>query len=152
MDTTTAPDPIVPDSGPATCEQRREATIALLDAASRDDWDAVLAGYSPDVVWINPPTAGPWAGRFEGIDAVASMFAEYLAFFDGTFTQEIVDVCASPDRSVVLLVERGAKFGHTYENRALWTSRFDESGRIIEVVAVDRDLHAAESFWNAVTG
>ncbi len=152
METTTATaDPRRSSHELPTAEDRRVATINLLRAALDEDWDTVLATYSPDIVWMNPVTAGPWAGRFEGIEAVATMFAEYTAFFEGSFAPEVIDVCASPERSVALVVERGVKAGHVYENRAMWTSLFDDDGRIIEVVTVDRDLESAKAFWDSVS-
>ena len=69
---------------PTTLEQRRDAMVALHEAAASEDWATVLAAYHPDIVWTNDPGAGPWAGRFEGIDALANMFGEYLEFLGGT--------------------------------------------------------------------
>lgn len=134
-----------------TLDERRRAALALHRAADAGDWDRVLAAYDPAVVWVNDPGAGPWAGRFEGIDAVAQMFAEYLAFLEGTFTQEVVDVCASEDRTMSLVVERGSKHGLLYENRAVWISRYRD-GLITEVLTVDLDRDAALEFWGAVAG
>lgn len=136
---------------PTTLEQRRDAMVALHEAAASEDWATVLAAYHPDIVWTNDPGAGPWAGRFEGIDALANMFGEYLEFLGGTFTQELIDVCVSEDRSMSFVIERGSKDGHLYENRAVWITRFVD-GLIVEVITLDLDRDAALDFWGAVSG
>jgi ketosteroid isomerase-like protein len=132
-----------------TLEERRRFTVALHEAGAAEDWDTVLAAYAPDIVWINDPGAGPWAGRFEGIDAVATMFTEYLAYLEGTFTQEIIDVCVSEDRAMTFLIERSAKNGFEFENRAVWIARF-EGDKVVEVITVDLDRDDALAFWAAV--
>ncbi len=78
------------------------------------------------------------------------MFGEYLQFLDGTFTQEVVDVCVSADRSMSFVIERGSKGGHEYENRAVWVCRFADD-RIVEVLTVDLDRDAALEFWASAT-
>jgi ketosteroid isomerase-like protein len=134
-----------------TLEERREAVLAVHRAADAGDWDRVLAACDPEIVWVNDPGAGPWAGRFEGVEAVATMFGEYLEFLDGTFTYEVVDVCVSAERSMSFVIERGAKGGHAYENRAVWIWRFN-GGWIVDVLTVDLDRDAALEFWRSVTG
>lgn len=133
-----------------TLEQRREAVLGIHAAAAAGDWATVLAAYDPAIVWTNDPGAGPWAGRFEGVEAVAQMFDEYLTFLGGTFTQEVIDVCVSGDRSMSFVVERGSKDGHPYENRAVWILRHVD-GLVVEVITVDLDRDAALEFWRAVT-
>ena len=133
-----------------TLEDRRAAVLALHAASAADDWETVLAGFHPDVVWENDPGAGPWAGRFEGVDAIATMFTEYLAFLEGTFTSEVLDVCVSPERSASLVVERATKAGHVFENRAVWIWRFEDD-LIVEVTTVDLDRDQALAFWASVT-
>lgn len=125
--------------------------LDIHQAATDEDWATVLAAYDPDIVWTNDPGAGPWAGRFEGVDAVANMFAEYLEFLGGTFTTEVIDVCVSGDRSMSFVVERGSKDGLRYENRAVWINRFVD-GLVVEVITVDLDRDAALEFWGAVAG
>ena len=116
-------------------------------------WDEIargLAAYDPGIVWVNDPGAGPWAGRFEGIEAVARMFGEYLDFLEGTFTMEVLDVCASPDRTTSFLVERATKAGRPYENRAVWITRW-QGDVVVEVITVDLDRDDALEFWRSVT-
>ena len=97
-------------------QERIHAARALHAAGQAGDFDAVLAAYHPQVVWTNDAGAGPWAGRIDGIDDVAEMFARFLTFFEGTFTQELLDVCASAEnRTVMVLREMGVKDGHRFE-------------------------------------
>lgn len=131
-------------------DERRRRALSLHAAGAAGDFDTVLAAYHPDIVWTNDLAAGPWAGTFRGIDEVATMFIEFTQFFDGTFTQDVVDSFASPDRSILLLHERGAKDGHVFDNRALWVSR-DVDGLTVEMWTLDQDRSAAEAFWSAIT-
>jgi ketosteroid isomerase-like protein len=131
-------------------EARREAALAIHRAAEAGDFETVLAAYDPGIVWVNDPGAGPWAGRFEGIEAVARMFGEYLDFLEGTFTMEVLDVCASPDRTTSFLVERATKAGRPYENRAVWITRW-QGDVVVEVITVDLDRDDALEFWRSVT-
>lgn len=137
------------DATTQTAEGLRAAALALHAASEAGDFETVLAAFDPDVVWVNDAGAGPWAGRYEGIDAVAGMFAEFLGFFEGTFVQEVVDVCTSDDRAVVVHQEWGEHGGHTFENRAVWVHRY-EGGRIVEVWTFDVDRDAGAAFWAAV--
>jgi ketosteroid isomerase-like protein len=129
-------------------ERIREAR-ALHAAAQAGDFEPVLAGYDPHVVWTNDAAAGPWAGRIEGIDAVTEMFVGFLTFFEGTFTQELLDVCVSADRTVLLLREMGVKAGHSFDNRAVYVLRH-AGDRIAEVTTLDLDRADAVRFWEAV--
>ncbi|MBX3314375.1 MAG: nuclear transport factor 2 family protein [Actinobacteria bacterium] len=130
-------------------DERRRLTLAMHEAAAVDDFDTVLATYDPGIVWINGPGAGPWAGRFEGVEAVATMFVEFMTFLEGTFTTEVVDVCVSEDRAVSLLLEHASKDGVEFENQAVWITRFD-GDKVVEVTAVDLDQDGALAFWAAV--
>ena len=129
-------------------ERIREAR-ALHAAGQAGDFETVLASFDPDVVWTNDAGAGPWAGRTEGIDAVAEMFAGFLTFFEGTFNQELLDVCASSERTVTLLRELGVKDGHQFDNRAVWVHRY-AGDCIVEVTTLDIDRDAVVRFWEAV--
>lgn len=142
---------VQPDIEVTTLEGLRERGLELHRAASEGDFETVLASYRPDIVWINGPTAGPWEGRFVGVDAVANMFSEYMEFLEGSFTMDVIDVCVSDDRAISYLLERGEKDGKSFANRAVWIARLD--GELIwEVQAVDLDTESLMQFWAAVAG
>jgi len=130
-------------------QERIRAARALHAAGQAGDFDAVLAAYDPEVVWTNDAGAGPWAGRIEGVAAVADMFAGFITFFEGTFTQDLLDVCASVDRTVLVLHEKGVRVGHRFDNRAVWVHRH-AGDRIVEVTTLDADRDEVERFWEAV--
>lgn len=133
----------------SSLDERSRRAISLHAAGAAGDFDTVLAAYHPDIVWTNGLAAGPWAGTFRGIDEVATMFIEFTQFFEGTFTQDVVDSFASPGRTILLLHERGEKGGHVFDNRALWVSR-DVDDLTVEMWTLDQDRSAAEAFWSAV--
>lgn len=48
------------------------------DAFGREDLDAVLAAFAPDIVWQTPPTL-PWSrGDYQGHDGVLAYFQSFL--------------------------------------------------------------------------
>jgi ketosteroid isomerase-like protein len=125
------------------------AARASFVAGSTGDFEGVLAGYHPDLVWTNDSAAGPWAGTFEGTGAVATMFIEFTAFMEGTFAQELLDVCASDEHVAMLLLETGMKDGYQFRNRAVYLGRYKD-GLLVEMTTLDRDREAAAAFWQAV--
>ena len=133
----------------STLDDRIRAARALHAAGQAGDFETVLAALDPGVVWTNDAGAGPWAGRTEGVEAVAEMFAGFLTFFEGTFTQELLDVCASAERTMTLLHEVGVKDGHRFDNRAVWVHRH-AGERVVEVTTLDLDRDGVVRFWEAV--
>ena len=144
MDTTTNQNTTI-----TPADERVRLTRAMHDAAAAGDFDTVLAAFDPGIVWVNDVGAGPWVGRFEGFDAVATMLAEFLGFFEGTFATDVVDLCGSADRSVSVLDERATKDGVGYENRAVWVFRF-EGDKVVEEITADLDRDEALAFWAKV--
>ena len=115
----------------------------------RGEVEAVLATFHPDIVWISDETAGPWAGAFYGIEAVATMILEFQTFSEGTFAQEVVDLLSSAHRLGSELRETGRKDGHEYANASLWVSRVVD-GLTTEVRTLSFDPEPARRFWAAV--
>jgi ketosteroid isomerase-like protein len=76
-----------------------ERTRAILRAADRADFDAILPFYGPDAIW---DTRG--GGTFEGVDAIRGLWEEYYGIFDDLRieVEEIVDF----GDGVVLAVNR----------------------------------------------
>jgi len=122
---------------------------AALTAADQGDYELVSGIFRPDVHWINDIGAGPYR-EAHGIEEVFAMLGQWNGLFDGTFHEEIIDVCGSDDNVVAILHERGSVSGHQFDNLALFRFELDAEGRVVSVRTYDRDREAIEGFWAAV--
>jgi ketosteroid isomerase-like protein len=137
--------------GMSTLSDHPNADLVREVAAGAADGDItrLVEFLHPDVVWTNDVAAGPWAGTFEGRDRVLAAFGEFLAFMDGTFRQDLVDVWADDGHVVELLHETGTKDGHRFDNRAVYVLEIDR--RVVtQAWTIDFDREAAAEFWRAV--
>ncbi len=134
---------------PDLSTEHRDRALAAFTAAQAGDFGPALSGLHPDIVWTNDTAAGPWAGTFRGVDAVATMLLEFTAFMEGTFHQDLLDLAGSDDHVVLVLRERGERAGHRFDNRAVYVQRLVD-GLTVEVYTRDRDREAAAEFWTAV--
>ena len=68
------------DTEPTTTTTPAELAVAaeaLWRSIHAGDVEAVLASFDPNITWVNDETGGPWAGTFQGVDAVAVMSLEF---------------------------------------------------------------------------
>lgn len=103
----------------------------------------------PDVSWHNDIGAGPWRD-IQGRSQLLEMLGAFGELFEGTFTQELVDVCASDDNVVAILHEFGTARGQRFDNLALYRYELGPDATYIRVRTYDRDREAIEAFWSAV--
>ena len=103
----------------------------------------------PDVSWTNDIGAGPWR-QIEGRSVLLEMFGAWGALFDGTFTHELVDVCASDSNVVAILHESGTARSQRFDNLALYRYEVGPDQTYLRVRTYDRDREAIEAFWAAV--
>ena len=122
---------------------------AFDDLWERGELEPTLRLLRDDVVWINDIGAGPFH-RGEGKESVLALFAEWMALFDGGFTHELVDICASDHNVVEILHEVGTARGQRFDNLALYRYELDDDGLVTHVRTYDRDREAIDAFWAAV--
>ncbi len=122
-------------------------TQATWDQINDGDYTHALDDIRDDVVLDNGPGAGKWR-HIEGKDAYVNMMMEFIPLFGDTWNQRGTCVYAD-DRTSVSLVEETGKVvsGDSFENMAIWISRFDQDGKIDRQWTVDLDHEALESFW-----
>lgn len=138
------------DTQPTTTPaQLAEAARALWDSIHAGDVEAVLASFDPDITWVNDESGGPWAGTFQGVDAVAGMVLEFQMFFDGTFAQEVIDIATSGRRIVSVIRETATKGGHAFVNDSVWIAEVVD-GRTTAMHTLSLDSAPARRFWAAV--
>jgi len=110
------------------------------------DIEPTLQLMRDDVVWINDIGAGPFH-RGDGKESLLALVTEWMALFDGTFTQELVDICASDHNVVEILHETGTAQGQRFDNLALYRYELDDNGLVTHVRTYDRDRQAIDEFW-----
>jgi ketosteroid isomerase-like protein len=110
------------------------------------DIEPTLQLMRDDVVWINDIGAGPFH-RGDGKESLLALVTEWMALFDGTFTQELVDICASDHNVVEILHETGTAQGQRFDNLALYRYELDDNGLVTRVRTYDRDRQAIDEFW-----
>lgn len=138
------------DTQPTTTPaQLAGAASALWDSIHAGDVEAVLASFDPEITWVNDETAGPWAGTFQGVDAVAGMVLEFQLFFGGTFAQEVIDLATSSRRIVSIIRETATKDGHAFANDSVWIAEIVH-GRTTSMHTLSLDPEPARRFWAAV--
>jgi ketosteroid isomerase-like protein len=91
-----------PKDSAAMSENLAERVGALLRAADRADFDAILAVYAPDAVWVVVDADL----RFEGVDAIRGLWQEWYGGYEDFRVQprEITDYGAG---IVLALIEQG---------------------------------------------
>jgi hypothetical protein len=122
---------------------------AALTMANEGEYGLISEILRPDVHWSNDIGAGPYR-EAHGIEEVFTLLGQWNALFDGTFQEEIIDVCGSDDNVVAIMHETGSVNGHRFDNLALFRFELDAEGRVAEVRSYDRDREAIEGFWAAV--
>jgi hypothetical protein len=78
------------------------------------------------------------------------MLGAWGELFDGTFTQELLDVCASDSNVVAILHEFGTARGQHFDNLALYRHEIGPDGTYVRARTYDRDREAIEAFWAVV--
>ena len=113
------------------------------------DATAMVGLIDPDVTWTNDIGAGPWRD-IQGRAQLLEMLGHWSELFDGTFTQQLVDVCGSDDNVVAILQESGTARGQRFANLALYRYEIGPDATYVRVRTYDRDREALEAFWSAV--
>jgi ketosteroid isomerase-like protein len=113
-DESTTPDPV-------------ELVRGILEAANREDWDAILAHYAPDAVW----DMSDGMGLFEGPSAIRGFWQDWWSSYEWLEidVQEILDV----GNGVVLAAFhlKGAPRGTTAEVQTRMALIYEWAGGVI---------------------
>lgn len=128
--------------------QHVERTQTVWNALQAGDFATALDSNSDDVIFENGPGAGPWR-RTEGKEAFVDMSLKFIPIFGETWDQVGTCIFANEQFAVTLVAETGthAESGDTFDNRAIYVSRFEEDGKADRVWTVDLDSEDMEQFW-----
>jgi|SRR5271166_2121671 len=97
----------------ATTPDLVELTREIWAASNRRDWDAVLSFYAPDSVFEGRVTGD----RCEGLSALRSFFADFVATFEGFETESHETLDLGNGVLFVIVIQRGRPAGSTREVR-----------------------------------
>ena len=114
-----------------------------IDAISRRDFDAVLARYTPDAVWV---AASPGiAGTFEGRDAIRGAMEDALAPYDDyeIVLEEFRDLGNCVTFNVQLARGRPTGSSVFVEQRAAWVTLWTDG--LIERSSIYTDIDEARA-------
>jgi len=121
---------------------------ALIDSIAEGDLATIYAATSEDFWAVNDIGAGPWR-EVHGRDAFFAFFGEFVAYLEGTFRQELMDVVGYDDQVVAVVHETGTRQGHVFDNRAIYLFGIAD-GRWTSMRSMDMDHDNINAFWAAV--
>jgi hypothetical protein len=127
-------------------------TQTVWDALLAGDFATVLDSNADAVIYENGPGAGPWR-RVEGKDSFVDMAMNFIPIFGETWKQVGTCIFANNQFAITLVAETGihALSGDTFDNRAVYVTRFDNEGKTDRVWTVDLDSEDMERFWERNT-
>jgi ketosteroid isomerase-like protein len=118
-----------------------ELVRGILEAATREDWDAILANYAPDAVW----DMSDGMGIFEGTSAIRGFWQDWWSSYERLEidVQEILDV----GNGVVLAAFhlKGAPRGTTAEVQTRMALIYEWAGDVIVRATNYADIDAARA-------
>lgn len=114
----------------------------LYKAFAAGDTDALVADWTPDVVWHG---AGrhPLAGDHRGQQQVLALFGQIFERTGGTFKATLNHALADDEAGYALHTATAERDGHSYEMLDVLRLRF-EDGRVAEVWSFSHDQAAED--------
>ena len=120
----------------------------LMDTVARGDVATTYDSVHENFVNLNDIGAGPWRECY-GRDAFFSFFGQFVAYLEGTFRQEVMDVLGYDDHVVATIHETGSRQGHVFDNRAVYLLEIVD-GTWTSLRTMDMDHDGINRFWDAV--
>jgi ketosteroid isomerase-like protein len=128
------------------------ATRAAFLAAQQGEIGPFDAMLPPDFVMINHDNGVPAElHHIDGKDAFFGFYGQWLAFFEGTFRQDLVAIYGDADRVVMLVHETGRRGEAVFDNEAVYLVTMRD-GQWAHLDTFDRSREANDRFWAAVGG
>ena len=117
------------------------------EAFGRGDLDAIRDQFNPDIKW-HIGGKSSFAGDYVGIDAVFEFFGRIFTETGGTLKNELHDVLASDDHTVVLLTQTADRNGKHLNMDSVQVVHPDSEGRVLESWFLPNDSYATDDFWS----
>ncbi len=113
---------------------------------AKGDLEAIRELMASDVVW-HEPGRSPLGGDYKGPVGVLELLQKLRDRSDGTFTAELVDVLANPERAVAIQ-EESARRGDRELDMASAVEFEIHQGKITEVTVYHADTYHFDEFWS----
>ena len=110
------------------------------------DLDALREAMVDNVVW-HEPGRSPLGGDYTGPEGVLQFLAKLRDLSDGTFTMQLVDVLATPERVVALQEETARRAGKELDMSSAVEFEIHR-GKITEVTVYHDDTYHFDQFWS----
>ncbi len=110
------------------------------------DLDALRDLMVDTVVW-HEPGRSPLGGDYEGHQGVAEFLSKLRDLSDGTFTMELIDVLATPERAVALQEETARRADRELDMSSAVEFEI-HCGKITEVTVYHDDTYHFDEFWS----
>lgn len=109
------------------------------------DMDGLAGLLDPTVVW-HVPGRNPFAGDYEGHEAVFGYFGRMGQETAGSMNIEIHDVLANDEHGAALIHVRAERGGRTIEERGVNVFHVN-AGKVTEAWYYPEDIYAYDEFW-----
>jgi ketosteroid isomerase-like protein len=116
------------------------------ESFARGDLETLRDFMAADVVW-HQPGRSPLAGDYKGPEGVLELLRKMQELSDGTFTVELVDLLANPERAVAIQ-EESAHRGDRDLDMASAVEFEIHRGKITEITVYHADTYHFDEFWS----
>src|SRR5689334_15227586 len=106
-------------------------------AFARGDIATVMATMANDIVWTVPGRTA-FAGTYKGHEEVLGFFGKLMEASEGTFTLEVVDMCANDDYVYAQVHETAVRGGATLDQHGVHVWKM-AGGKAVEFFGMSRD-------------
>jgi ketosteroid isomerase-like protein len=114
-------------------------------AFGQGDIPTVMATMAADIVWTVPGRTG-FAGTYKGHDEVLGFFGKLMEAAEGTFTLEVLDVCANDSYVYAQVHETASRNGATLDQYGVHVWKM-AGGKAVEFFGMSRDPYAEDEFF-----
>lgn len=116
------------------------------DSFAAGDLEALREFMVDTVVW-HEPGRSPLGGDYKGPEGVLTFLSKLQDLSDGTFTMEVVDVLATPERVVAIQEETARRAGRELDMSSAVEFEIHR-GKITEVTVYHDDTYHFDEFWS----
>jgi uncharacterized protein len=115
------------------------------EAFAKGDMQTVNELFSDDIVW-HVPGRGQLAGDYKGKDQVFDFFTKLINESGGTFQQEVHDVIANDEHTIVMVTWSAERGGNRFQDRNVHVLHV-LGEKVTEFWGYAEDQYGEDQFW-----
>jgi ketosteroid isomerase-like protein len=131
----------------ATAKENEAQARRSYAAFAAGDLDTVREAFHPDVVWHFSGNT-PISRDYKGIDDVLGFFANVFTETNGTFSNELEEVIANDDATVVIGNVSAERNGKKITTKQVAIYKADADGKVTEAFFYGDDTTQFDAFWS----